>query len=36
MPDYDRICKFYADFANIAFTALFTDENIADMSIELV
>ncbi|VDK89451.1 unnamed protein product [Litomosoides sigmodontis] len=36
MPDYDRACKFYADFADAAFTALFTDENITDISIELV
>uniref|UniRef100_A0A915PNG0 Tubulin--tyrosine ligase-like protein 12 n=1 Tax=Setaria digitata TaxID=48799 RepID=A0A915PNG0_9BILA len=35
MPDCDRACKFYADFADIAFKALFTDEDIPEMLIEL-
>lgn len=36
MPDCDRACKFYADFADTAFKALFTDENISDVLVELV
>ncbi|CAG9530691.1 unnamed protein product [Cercopithifilaria johnstoni] len=36
MLDFDYACKFYSDFADISFKALFTDENIADMLIELV
>lgn len=36
MPDCDRACKFYADFADTAFNALFTDENASEMLIELI
>ncbi|VDO74074.1 unnamed protein product [Onchocerca flexuosa] len=36
MPDCDRACKFYADFADTAFKALFTDENISDVLVEPV
>ncbi|KAM3719857.1 Tubulin--tyrosine ligase-like protein [Dirofilaria immitis] len=36
MPDCDRACKFYANFADTAFKALFTDENIPDMLVEIV
>ncbi|VDO40315.1 unnamed protein product [Brugia timori] len=36
MPDCDRACMFYADFAETAFNALFTDKNIPDTLIELI
>lgn len=36
MSDCDHASKFDADFTEIAFNALFTDENISDMLIELI